>query len=246
MASKHKNGIFLENVDGPQLETMIHWLSKIAQPTLVGRKSYPKDLVKLVELLEMADYYDIPRFKNELYEEIAQNYAFRRYTNVRRLVFDYLGEDRSLDLLSQPSFDINLLCFTLIDPTISFDGDEIISLAIQGEERENLQESKRLDPAQFYPVFLEKYKEYTRDRIDFVAGTRDENHKTCNFIYDEDVMYLTKEYLECYKDTKEDFSHADLVVSDLIKFLRFFRIQLSRISFDFPACFYFDSALDKF
>lgn len=96
---------------------------------MVQRKPYPRDLVKLIELLEMADYYDIPRFRDELYEEIAQNYVFKRYTNVRRLVFNYLGEDRSLDLLSIPSFDINLLCFTLIDPTISF-GDEIISLAI--------------------------------------------------------------------------------------------------------------------
>ena len=83
----------MENVNGLQLGFLIHWLQKKANPSYVLRKTYPKDLCQLLELIKVADYYGTTFIKQELFEEICGNYHFLRYQNVRRLVFDFLGED---------------------------------------------------------------------------------------------------------------------------------------------------------
>ena len=87
-------------MNGFQLGFLIHWLQKKADPTIIARKTYPKDLCQLIELLKMADYYSVNFVKQELYEEICGNYHFLRYQNVRRLVFDYLGEEQTISLMA--------------------------------------------------------------------------------------------------------------------------------------------------
>ena len=61
---KAKDGIFLEMVDGFQLEFLVHWLKKLDDPRYVRHLPYPKDLVKLLDLLKVADYYEIPQVKD--------------------------------------------------------------------------------------------------------------------------------------------------------------------------------------
>ena len=78
-AARDKKGIFLENVNGFQLSFLIYWLNKRANPSSLVRKAYPKDLCQLIELLKVADYYSVNFIKEELYEEICNNYHFLRY-----------------------------------------------------------------------------------------------------------------------------------------------------------------------
>ena len=100
MAAKKDDGIFLENVDGEQLQYLIHWLKKMEDPSYIKHKAYPRELDKVLELFKVADFYDLPHIKTQILEEIAKNYSFIRYTNVRRLVFEFLDEELSLELLA--------------------------------------------------------------------------------------------------------------------------------------------------
>ena len=63
ISSQKKDGIFLEMTDGFQLEFLIHWLKKIDDPSYARHLSYPKDLVQLLDLLKVADFYEIPKVK---------------------------------------------------------------------------------------------------------------------------------------------------------------------------------------
>ena len=84
----------------------------------VLRKSYPKDLCQLLELVKIADYYGVTYVKQELWEEICGNYHFLRYHNVRRLVFDFLGEECTISLLACDQLPVEVLCYCLMDPHI--------------------------------------------------------------------------------------------------------------------------------
>ena len=89
-------------------------------PTKCKVKAYPKDIDKLLELYKVADFYDLPKVKDEILEKVASNESFLRYTNVRRFVFEFLDETMSVELLSNPEIPIEVVCFVLTDPTINF------------------------------------------------------------------------------------------------------------------------------
>ena len=72
----------------------------------IKHKAYPRELDKLLELYKIADFYDLPNIKAQLLEEIANNWSFIRYTNCRRLVFEFLDENASLELLAYPQYSI--------------------------------------------------------------------------------------------------------------------------------------------
>ena len=159
--ARDKDGIFLENVDGFQLSFLIHWLQKKANPKYILRKTYPKDLCQLLELIKVADYYGISFVKEEICEEICGNYHFQRYQNVRRLVFDFLGEDQTIALLACGVIPLQVLIYCLLDPTIQFkdpmDEETVITL------NANL----------FSEIFLPKYREYTINWLDLTECRSD-------------------------------------------------------------------------
>ena len=92
MIAKQEDGIFLENVDGEQLEYLISWLQYMDDAENNKMKDFPKEIDKLLELYKVADFYDMPRIKDQILEEVAKNQNFLRYTNVRRFVFEFLDE----------------------------------------------------------------------------------------------------------------------------------------------------------
>ena len=51
-------------VDGFQLEYLVHWLKKMDDPLYARHLPYPKDLVKLLDLLKVADFYELPKIKD--------------------------------------------------------------------------------------------------------------------------------------------------------------------------------------
>ena len=71
---------------------LIHWLQKKANPKYVLRKTYPKDLCNLLELVKVADYYGVVHIKQELYEE-QKNY--REY--LRQELEEQKLRDKELD-----------------------------------------------------------------------------------------------------------------------------------------------------
>ena len=190
MAAKNVDGIFLENVDGDQLQYLIHWLRKMDDPTYVKHKAYPKELDRVLELFKVADFYDLPHIKDQIIEEIANNYSFIRHTNVRRLVFEFLDEEMSLELLAYPQLPIQILCFILTDPSITFrntDGEHV-----------------QIPPSLFKDIFLQRYKKFTEDRIILLDIDKQYEKDGVEFrgvLYDEDVMFLTKPYHDCYSDS---------------------------------------------
>ena len=152
MVAKKEDGIFLENVDGEQLSYLIHWLKKMDDPTnYIKHKAYPRDLDKVLELYKIADFYDLPHIKTQLLEEISNNWSFIRYTNVRRLVFEFLDEENTLELLAFPQKSIQILCFILSDPSITFKNKE-------GEQ-------VHIPSSLFKGIFFEHYKKFTQERI---------------------------------------------------------------------------------
>ena len=147
MMAKKVDGIFLENVDGDQLTYLIHWLRRMDDPNYVKHKAYPKELDKVLELFKVADFYDLPHIKNQIIEEIANNYSFIRHTNVRRLVFEFLDEEMTLELLAHPQIPIEILCFILTDPLITFRNTDGVQVQIP--------------PSLFRDIFLQQYKYFT-------------------------------------------------------------------------------------
>ena len=61
-------------------------------------------------------------------------------------------------------------------------------------------------------------------------------------LYDEDVMFLTKPYHDCYEDSeKNNYEHSHLAIDGLVSLIEFMREQFKQLTFDFHSCFYYDS-----
>ena len=60
-------------------------------------------------------------------------------------------------------------------------------------------------------------------------------------VYDEDVMYFTQKYHECYSDSIEIFENASLITKDVIRLMQFLRDEFKKLAFDFHACFYYEA-----
>jgi hypothetical protein len=90
----------------------------------------------------------------------------------------------SIILENMPS---DILVFTLTDPTLA---DYFPDLSV------------------FKPLFVKQYKEFTINRISQFEKLRQKNQE---YIYDEEMYFLPKEYYPIYKDTKENSSYDDQI-----------------------------------
>ena len=96
-------------------------------------------------------------------------------------------------MLSHSEIPIELVCFVLTDPTINFlnKDDQQVQLSIP----------------RFIDLFERKYKEFIKARIsllDIENQYKRGGPDITGILYDEDVMFLTKPYHDCYEDSDEN------------------------------------------
>ena len=96
----------------------------------------------------------------------------------------------------------------------------------------------------FTDLFERKYIEFIRHRIkilDIDNQYKQGGQDITGILYDEDVMFLTKPYHDCYNDSDENqFSNKSLAIDGIIGLLNFFREQCNNLTFDFHSCFYYE------
>jgi hypothetical protein len=115
----NSEAILLENVDSDQMNFLLQWLTRTqkGQGVCLGSDNYPKELGKLLDLLAIADYYDLAEAKKDVISVIVTNHAFMSYTNVRRIVLlECCDDDTATCFLMHEEVPLSLLVFLLTDP----------------------------------------------------------------------------------------------------------------------------------
>jgi hypothetical protein len=79
-------------------------------------------------------------------------------------------------------------------------------------------------------------------KYEYIDGIRNET-EGFRSIFEEDIMYLTKEYHDVYRtDSHETCTLSPILVEDLTEMIQFLRCEFKDLNFDFHACFYYDSS----
>ena len=135
---------------------------------------------------------------------------------------EFLDDDTAVQLLRHPELKASLLLFILSDPKI-IDRDFA-------------------DLDKYDAKFHQMYKQFMVNKHEYVEGIRNES-EGFRSIFEEDIMYLTKEYHDVYKtDSHETCTLSPILVEDLTEMMLFLRGQFKDLNFDFHACFYYDAA----
>jgi hypothetical protein len=136
-----------------------------------------------------------------LIKAIINNYAFQRYTQVRRLVLlECLDDQTAGDLLLHPDLSSSLLIFILTDPNIA-DREFVYPLKY----------SEKLSA--LYSGFIHDWAKYTeKQRV-----IKKEEFRS------EELTYLAKDYHKCYEDTEQNLSQMANMKSEICRAILYLR-----------------------
>ena len=86
-------------------------------------------------------------------------------------------------------------------------------------------------------IFEKHYKDFTKDRILQIEKNRERE----DYIYDEDMQCLPKQYYDAYKDSPDDLSFksqiAQAAINQIQEFREIFDVMVK--DFDFHQCFHY-------
>ncbi|CDW82632.1 UNKNOWN [Stylonychia lemnae] len=91
------DGIYLQNINSDQLETVIKYLYNIDDPEK-HKFEMPQQFNVLMNLFETAEYLGLDQMKVQITLEILKKDEFQKYTNVRRHYIDNLAENQLEDI----------------------------------------------------------------------------------------------------------------------------------------------------